>query len=235
LSKATPPLSEKQVVIFTGALGSGKTEVAVNYALAAQRAGRPTCIVDLDIVTPYYRVGNLRPWLQKQGLSVVAPAGSLVLFELPALPPEVAGALESDDLHVVLDAGGDPSGARLLGVYAERIRSREYDMWMVVNPFRPATSGPDSIGEQARAIEGESGLAITGLIANPHLAEVTTEEDVETGVALVRREAEHLGHPLVFVAVSKAFLAAGGRTGLPVLPLRLMLSDPWDAGEREQE
>ena len=234
MSKATP-LSDKQVVIFTGALGSGKTEVAVNYAVGAQAAGRPTCIVDLDIVTPYYRVGNLRPWLQKQGLRVVAPAGSLVLFEVPALPPEVTGALGSDDLHVVLDVGGDPYGARLLGVYAERIKSREYDMWMVVNPFRPATSGPDSIGEQARGIEAQSGLAITGLVANPHLAEVTTEEDVETGVALVRREAEHLGHPLVFVAVSKAFLAAGGRSGLPLLPLRLMLSDPWEAGDREQE
>ena len=233
MSKARP-LSEKQVVIFTGALGSGKTEVAVNYAVAAQSAGRPTCIVDLDIVTPYYRVGNLRPWLQKQGLRVVAPAGSLVSFELPALPPEIAGALDSDDLHVVLDVGGDSSGAKLLGVYAERIKSREYDMWMVVNPFRPATSGSDAIGEQARAIEAESGLAISGLIADPHLAEVTTEEDVEAGAALVRREAAHLGYPLVFVAVSKGFLAAGVRTGLPLLPIRLMLGDPWEEGEREQ-
>lgn len=228
-------LSEKQVVIFTGALGSGKTEVAVNYAVGAQAAGRPTCIVDLDIVTPYYRVGNLRPWLQRQGLRVVAPAGSLVSFEAPALPPEITGALESDDLHAVLDVGGDPSGARLLGVYAERIKSREYDMWMVVNPFRPGTSGTDSVGEQARGIEAQSGLAITGLVANPHLTDLTTDEDVETGVELVRREAERLGYPLVFVAVTKAFAAAGGRTGLPLLPLRLMLSDPWEASGGGQE
>jgi len=231
LSK-TARLSEKQVVIFTGALGSGKTEVAVSYAMRAQAAGRPTCIVDLDIVTPYYRVGNLRPWLQRQGLRVVAPAGSLVSFEVPALPPEIAGALASDDLHAVLDVGGDPSGARLLGVYAERIKSREYDMWMVVNPFRPAT---DSVGEQARGMEAQSGLAITGLVANPHLTDLTTDEDVETGVELVRRDAEGLGYPVIFVAVTKAFAAAGGRTGLPLLPLRLMLSEPWDVSDGGQE
>jgi len=112
------PLSSQPILGFLGPLGTGKTEIAISYSLASLAAGRPTCLIDFDVVTPYFRVGNYRDQLASRGLHVIAAPGSLAGFETPALSPEIAGALHDPDLHVVLDISGDPEGARLLGTYA---------------------------------------------------------------------------------------------------------------------
>jgi hypothetical protein len=222
------PISPHPIVAFTGCFGSGKTEVAVAYALAAHGQGRATAIVDLDIVTPYFRVGDLRSRLAEEGLEVIAPAGALASFELPALPREVTGALRRVNAHVVLDVGGDPAGARLLGVYAAEIAARSYDMWLVVNPFRPASELPQSIAEQARAIEGASQLRFTGVVSNPHLGPLTQPADIEAGLDQVRRGADGLGLPVVFLAVEAAMVDRVSQIDLPVLPLRRLLRVPWE-------
>ena len=223
-----PPLSPHPIVAFTGPFGSGKTEVAVAYALAAHEEGKAAAIVDLDIVTPYFRVGDLRSRLAEQGLEVIAPAGALASFELPAVPREAGGALGRENAHVILDVGGDPEGARLLGVYAAEIAARSYDMWLVVNPFRPGAELPEGVADQAQAIESVSRLRFTGLVANPHLGHLTQVSDVEAGLDQVRRGADRLGLPIVFLAVEAALLARLPRLGLPILSLRPMLRCPWD-------
>ncbi len=45
----------KRITIFAGHYGSGKTNLAVNYALQLRRAGERVKIADLDIVNPYFR------------------------------------------------------------------------------------------------------------------------------------------------------------------------------------
>ncbi len=224
-----PPLSPHPIVAFTGPFGSGKTEVAIAYALAAREEGRAAAIVDLDVVTPYFRVGDLRSRLAEKGLEVIAPAGALASFELPAVPREAAGALRREKAHVILDVGGDPEGARLLGVYAAEIADRTYDMWLVVNPFRPGAQLPEAIAGQAQAIESVSRLRFTGLVANPHLGHLTQVSDIEAGLDQVRRGADRLELPVVFLAVQAALLAGLPGLGLPVLPLHPMLRCPWDA------
>ena len=94
-SPSGPPLSEQPVVIFVGAFGSGKTEVAINYARAALAAGEAPCLADLDVVTPYFRVGDLRRQLEGEGLRILAAGGKLASYEVPALPREISGALHS--------------------------------------------------------------------------------------------------------------------------------------------
>lgn len=131
-------------------------------------------------------------------------------------------------MHVVLDVGGDPAGARLLGVYASEIAARSYDMWLVVNPFRPASELPESIAEQARAIEAASRLRFTGLVANPHLGPLTQPADIEAGLDQVRRGADGLGLPVVFLAGEAAMLGRVSQVDLPVLRLRRLLRGPWE-------
>ena len=47
--------SPRRVSLFSGHYGSGKTNIAVNYALALRERGREVTIADLDIVNPYFR------------------------------------------------------------------------------------------------------------------------------------------------------------------------------------
>ena len=129
--------------------------------------GRAVSLLDCDIVTPYFRVGNYRDLLMAEGIRVVAVPGALATFEVPAVPPELRSTLEDWAGQAVLDAGGDPVGAHFLAGYAEPLRARGYDMWMVVNPHRPTTAEPASMVTLAREIEAQSGLGLHGTGGEP--------------------------------------------------------------------
>ena len=45
----------KRITIFSGHYGSGKTNIAVNYALKLRKEGLEVSIADIDIVHPYFR------------------------------------------------------------------------------------------------------------------------------------------------------------------------------------
>lgn len=222
-------LSSQRIVIFTGAFGSGKTELAINYARAARREGRVVRLVDLDVVTPYFRVGDHRDLLQREGLVVLAAPGPLASFETPALSPGIPPALGDRAACAVLDVGGDPEGARTLGAYQHQIAAAGYEMWLVVNPFRPATAVPAATAAQAREIEAQSRLLFTGLAANPNLGPATRTEDIAAGLTRVEEAARLLRLPVVLLAVEQRLLPVEGRPDLPTLPLRLTLRLPWEA------
>ena len=224
-----PVLSRRATVVIAGAFGSGKTEVAINYAIACTAARRRVCLVDLDVVTPYFRVGDYRENLERRGVCVVAPPRGLAQFELPALPPNIAGALDEPELHVVLDVGGDPTGARLLALYADRIEDRGYDLWVVANPFRGPTPGAEALAAQARATASAAGLQLTGIVANPHLGDATRPADIASGLQQVRRAAQALGAPLVMLALASGIAPSPEVESLPVLPLQLTVRLPWQS------
>jgi len=220
-------LSARQIVAFIGPLGAGKTEIAINYALAAERSGRATCLIDLDIVTPYFRVGDYGAELSKAGLRVIAPPGSLARYEAPALSPEIAGALAESDLHVVLDVGGDAHGARLLGTYGPHILRRSHDLWMVVNPFRQGSSLAD-VAEQRTNVEESVGLSVTGLVANPHCGRKTGASHLKSGWEAIRQWALSLRLPIVCLAVMDYLSDESPEVDVPTLLLSSHVKLPWE-------
>ena len=48
-------MEHKRLTLFAGHYGSGKTNIAVNYALQLAAEGKKVCVADLDIVNPYFR------------------------------------------------------------------------------------------------------------------------------------------------------------------------------------
>jgi hypothetical protein len=220
-------LSPKPVVIFIGPLGAGKTEIAINYSLAALGSGRSTCLVDLDIVTPYFRVGDYRSQLSTAGLRVIAPSGSLASYETPAVSPEIAGALGEPDLHTILDVGGDIQGVRLLGTYAPHIPRRSCDLWIVVNPFRQGSSTA-AVTDQRAGVEAMTGLAVTGIIANPHLGAMTEPHHLESGWSSVQECALSLYLPVVWFAVMEDLADRSPEVNVPRLLLCPHVKLPWE-------
>ena len=65
-----------RIHIFTGHFGSGKTEIAVNYALSLARQGKKTIIVDCDIV----KLNKIYP-LSAEFLQFVSKYDELYFFE----------------------------------------------------------------------------------------------------------------------------------------------------------
>ena len=62
-------------------------------------------------------------------------------------------------------------------------------MWLVANPYRPATPDAESLLAAARDIAAQCGLAFTGLVANPHLGSLTTVEDIRRGLVPIEAAA----------------------------------------------
>jgi len=221
------PLSAKPIVILGGPFGSGKTEVAVNYALLSAHSGRPTTIADLDIVNPYFRTSGLRAMLEAAGIRVVAPSVRLAQFDAPALPGEINTLFDDLASHSVLDVGGDPVGTAALAGLASQLGKREYDFWVVVNQRRPQTRELGQIPERVRELERAARLSVTGLVSNTHLGEQTTVDCVMAGHRMIEQAAAELNLPLAFVAVTDS-ITDQVELDLPVLPITRHLHLPWE-------
>lgn len=185
-----------RLFVFAGRFGSGKTESAVNFAIQLAQGRYPTetgwgkppavfharpLLVDLDIVTPYFRSRELGETLRALNVEVVAPAAVGRYLDFPAISPEILGAIEQQGQMVVLDVGGDPQGARALGQYSAAIGAQEYAAYFIVNPYRPFTDSLQGVREAIRAVEATSRLKMTALVSNPNLMDETTLELVLAG------------------------------------------------------
>lgn len=108
----------KRLTLFTGHFGSGKTEIAINYARKLKEEGTErVTLVDLDIVNPYFCSRDIADTLSDQGIRVISQNRHWSNAELMVVTPEVLSAFNKKDHSVVLDVGGDDMGAVALGQY----------------------------------------------------------------------------------------------------------------------
>lgn len=221
-------LQSARVIIFTGGYGSGKTEIAVNYALKLAKTAEKVAIVDLDIVNPYFRSREVANVLEAAGVTVVAPKGQLRTADLPALPSEIYQVLHDDRTRVIIDVGGDDVGATVLGRFHRHI-PKNSAMWLVINPARPFQGAPEQVALLARKIEERSRQTISALVNNSNLLYETNRAFIEENYPMIAKTAQLMALPIVFSAVDQALIE---KEGLPciaseVLRLHLHMSPEW--------
>ena len=209
--------------IFTGGLGSGKTEIAVNYCITLRDEKKsPVYLIDLDIVKPYYRSRHLKKQLVNDNIVLVAPPDPYLYADLPLVPPEINALLRHPSGTVVVDVGGDDAGARVLGCFSEILKSRSYHFLYVINTKRPFAEKPGEIMRMIEDIQQVSGLQVTGIINNTHLLWETTPDLVRQGAKVSRDIAKKLGVPLMFHGVNRHLKRLGNLTMKePVFELNL--------------
>jgi hypothetical protein len=204
------------LTIFAGRFGSGKTEAALNYALSlvpglsqgtSAAMGR-VILIDLDIVTPYFRSREMAEAVKAQGVQVIAPSIIGQQLDVPAITPQILGAIQQSEKPVVLDVGGDKQGARALGQFSTAIRQRGYTMHFVVNPYRPFTDTLEGLASSISEIESSARLQVTSLVSNPNLIGETTIESIVEGHARIEGFAKALGLPIAFVCIERDWTKA---------------------------
>lgn len=192
----------KHVTIVTGHYGSGKSEFSINLAIHRAAEGRKIAVADVDVVNPYFRSREQRSLLVEHGVRVVANQLEIDRgVDLPAISPEVFGLLRDGETVSILDAGGDPVGARLLGSLRRLLDPFETEVLCVVNASRPETSDHDRAIAMIRSIEAAAGLTVTGLVNNTHMLEFTELDHIRQGQDLCRAITDTTGIPVRYVGV----------------------------------
>lgn len=190
----------RQVTLFIGAYGSGKSEISANFAAYLAQSGRRVTLCDLDMINPYFRTSDAAQAMQKLGVKLICPQFAGTNADVPAMPAAVHGVFDQPQTHAVLDIGGEDLGARVIASLAPRLMESEKAMYMVVNALRPDTSSLPKILEQARALQNAARLPIDGLVQNTNLLESSRAEEIEASDALIDAAAAKLGVPVVFAA-----------------------------------
>lgn len=214
-----------RIKVFVGEFGSGKTELAVNYAIQLKESGHKSAIVDIDLVKPYFRTRENRELLEERGVLVVAPDRRLSHSDLPIMPEDLTRVLYQPDYQVVMDVGGGES-AIVLGQLNRKFADNPYEAMLVVNTRRPFTATPDAIVDACRRIEQVSRLKVSALVSNTNLAAETTAGHVQEGLAITEEAAGRLGLPIRWVVVSE-WLAGEIKTQYPVFVLKRYTHYPW--------
>ena len=213
-------MDSRRLTLFAGHYGSGKTNIAVNYALHLAREGKRVCIADLDIVNPYFRTKDSERELAEAGVDLVSPRFANSNVDLPALPAESYRLVQDKSVYGIMDIGGDDRGAYALGRFADAIRAEgDYRMAFVVNCYRPLTSTVEDALVIMREIEEAAGLKFTSIVNNSNLGRETTRETLLGSLDFVRELSRVTGLE-VWMHTAEAEVAKM-ISEIPVFPLTL--------------
>ena len=201
-------MEHKRLTLFAGHYGSGKTNIAVNYALLLASEGKKVCIADLDIVNPYFRTKDSAAELEAAGIDLISPQYANTNVDLPALPAASYRLVQDKSSYGIMDIGGAARGAYALGRFVPSIlEENDYRMIFVANASRPLTQTAEDAMEVMRVIEAACGLRFTDLINNTNLGSETTPETVLDAVPYMEELSRLSGLP-IFATTAAAEVAA---------------------------
>ena len=201
--------SMKKMYVLIGNYGSGKTELALNFAFQAAARGERTELLDLDMVNTYFRLTERGRMARMKEIRLVSPNYSCSGIETLSLPAEVASAFAMDWDTVVFDVGGDAVGSTALGRYHQdfvELEDGALEVLNVVNIRRPLAGTVEKIVKLQQEMEIHSRLKITGMINNTNLATATTDAELRDGYEMIREVSEITGTPVLYTSGKKEFL-----------------------------
>jgi len=224
--EATAPAG---LLIVGGPFGSGKTEVAI--ALAEQWGQTtPVTLVDLDLVTPYFRSRDVRPAELGGAVDVLAPEGEAGASDVPVIAARLSSVLRDRERLLIVDCGGDPVGATVLAQFRSVLLTRGARVAVVLNPRRPATQSAAATAAAVSRLLDAARVPLGGLVANGNMGVLTTPADFRAGVELATEVAASLGTEVLFAAAPEGLLPACAPLAphLPLLPIRRRMTSPWE-------
>ena len=207
----------KRLTLFFGHYGSGKTNIAINYALYLKEKFDKVAIADIDIVNPYFRTKDSENELIQKGIRVISLPFANTNVDLPALPPEVYGLVQNSEYYTVLDIGGDDRGAFALGRYTPYIlEENNYEALYVTNFYRPLTQTPEDALEVIQEIEDACKIKMTGIVNNSNIGELTTADDILVTLPKAENLSQIAGIPVVFTCAERSIAENSNQAFFPL-------------------
>lgn len=213
--------------LFIGEAGSGKSEIALNFAYQLQRGNEHTVhFFDMDMTKPLFRSREKREFLEEAGIVFHFEEQ---FMDAPTLVGGVGRLMRDPECYVVLDVGGDYIGARSVGGFAPVINRDDTMVNYVLNSYRPWSYDIEHIDETLGKILGVSHIRMEQihLISNPNLGNDTAREDVLMGHQKIK-EIVTPYKAIDFMCAKEEFAEdVREQVELPVMGLQLYLRYPW--------
>ena len=187
-------------IIFVGESGCGKTELAINCALALkkERGNERVSLLDMDQSKPSFRSRDARKAVEDGGVELVFGEQ---LMESPIIPPGVKKRLMDPEGINVLDVGGNEIGAVNMGQFEEFFGGDDTIVFFVVSPYRLLSLDSEHIKAMMEAVEDFSKLRNFRFIGNPNMGEYTDAEAALEGWTMIRERLGELNLPCNIIAV----------------------------------
>ena len=198
-----------RITIFAGHSGSGKSSLAVNYALALRKAHERVILCDIDIVNPLFRSADYADLLKSRDVQLLTLSYANSNIDLPAIPPDIESFFNDKALRTVIDLGGDYGALALRRYKKKLLADDDYSMLLVVNKYRPLTSSVEKILEVKAEIEQASGLPFTGIVNNSNLGVDTTWIDVVSSLSFMEMVCQKTKLPLMLTTVDQNIQTEG--------------------------
>ena len=218
----------KRINIITGHYVSGITNLSFNMALYLVSQCKRTCLVDLDIVNPYFRAADSTALLESKGVRVIAPLFARSNLDIPALPGEINTVFDDRSYTVILDVGGDDAGAAALGRYSGLIlQEKDFEHFYVINARRSLTQSPQEAVDILREIEAAGHVPVTALVNNTNLSVETDVKTIEASAEYIKEASVLIGLPIAFTSVRKDLVPGITKPDTDIYPIDIYVNLPW--------
>lgn len=219
-------MGRRKNIVFVGESGCGKSEAAVNFALAlAEQKTKAVHLFDMDQTKPLFRSRDVRQVLEENGVVCHAEPQ---LLDTPVMTGGVRHCLEDEDSYVVLDAGGNAAGARLIGGLSSLLNREDTVVGYLVNPYRPWSKDVRAIDGVMTEVLYAARISAFHVIASPGLGRKTTASEFLEGCGRLIETLGPYAEIEFAVVMDSLYEAVKEDSPLPLLPIHLYLSYPWN-------
>lgn len=218
----------KSNFIFVGEAGSGKSEIAINFAKYLVNLNeKPVHFFDMDMTKPLFRSRDVKLEIENMGIIFHHQEQ---FYDAPIIVGGVNLLLKDDSCYVVMDVGGNDIGARAIGGFAPKLNKDNTAVYYVLNAFRPWSDELSHIDGTLSSILKISHIKLdkVHIISNPNNGIFTTTEEVLEGNSKIIEMIGALMN-IEFTCVNDTlYKKVKDKTDIPLMPIHLYLTYPWN-------
>jgi len=220
-------LRGKRIVAFLGEAGSGKSEIALNFALGLRKeTDRPIHFFDMDQTKPLFRSRDVAENLKKVGILFHSNMDTSI-EDVAAIAPGVQSALDETDSYVIMDVGGNETGARVVGQFFKDLNKDESLILLPINPYRPWSGNQENLTITIDKIKRAARTECVKVVSNPNFCFETTEEDVIAGNDKLKEMLSGL-YEICFVCALESLCGAlEDKLEECLIPITIQILYPW--------
>lgn len=218
----------KSNFIFVGEAGSGKSEIAINFAkYLVDLNEKPVHFFDMDMTKPMFRSRDVKAEIEEMGIIFHHEEQ---FFDAPTVVGGVNLLLKDENCYVVMDVGGNDIGARAIGGFAPKVNQDNTVVYYVLNAYRPWSGNLNHIDGTLSSILKISRIKLDKIhmISNPNNGVSTTVEEVLEGNLKMLEMIGSLIN-IDFTCVNESlYEKVKASTDIPLMPIHLYLTYPWN-------